>query len=150
MTIAMLVGLCSGIAGCASPTSAISDQIDLPARWTAGSELGTSGNREDTSGFELHADGTAELWNMPGGIARVVDSYKCLDRSASTYTGPATWRATDSGLLEISHDEEVVLWADAGFIGSFDWISLTLADCDDEHRTKYNGGSLGGENYRAH
>lgn len=146
--IAMLVGLCLASGGCASPTSVVSDQIDLPARWSTVSVAGA--DREESSGFELHSDGTVELWNMPGGVPRVVDSYKCFDRSDSTYSGHATWKANESGLLEISYDQETILWADAGFIGSFDWIPLTLADCDDDRRTKYNGSSLLGENYRPH
>jgi hypothetical protein len=101
------------------------------------------------AGFELHADGTALVWNFPGGQARRVDDYVCFDRSGVTFTGEATWETTSTGLLTLTHDETTVLWADPGFMGSLDWVTLTLADCDETGRSAFGGDSRYGETYRS-
>lgn len=70
-----------------------------------------------------------------------------FDRSGDRYTGDATWETTSGGLLTLTHAETTVLWADPGLMGSFDWVTLFLADCDEAGRSAYNGNSLHGETY---
>lgn len=148
----VFAGVCAALlSGCSSPVDEVAQQIDLPAVWTITPEFyegPDKGIAEAQSGFELREDGTAELKNMPVGTSRVVDSYKCFDPSGSTYSGEASWKATSSGLLELSSDGETVMWADQDHFGSFDWVPLSLADCNNLNKIFYGGTSLYGKSYR--
>lgn len=149
---AVFAAVCAALlSGCSSPVDEVAQQINLPAVWTITPEYyegPDEGIADAQSGFELQEDGTAELKNMPVGTSRVVDSYKCFDPSDSTYSGEASWKATSNGLLELSSGGETVMWADQGHFGSFDWVPLSLADCNNLYRIFYGGSSLYGQSYR--
>ncbi len=137
----LLLG-CSLVTGCASETSALTDKVDLPGLWLQQDPDVLRSFRTlqpGDVGMELHEDGTAQAFNLPAGKGRKVDSYWCFDRSGETYSGDATWSATEGGLLKIEYDQETFFWADNGFMRSLDWINLTLADCDSSRQIPFSG-----------
>lgn len=138
----MFLLCCSLVSGCASGTSALTDKVDLPGLWLSEDPdvLPSSRTLQPGGvGMELHEDGTAQAFNLPAGKGRKVDSYWCFDRSGDTYSGDATWSATEGGLLKIEYGEETFFWADNGFMRSLDWGNLTLADCDAAGQAPFSG-----------
>jgi hypothetical protein len=137
--------ICSAVlSGCSSEGTALpSSRIELPSTWLEEKSDTPRASRSlssDEVGMRLYPDGSAEVANLPVGREGNVDGYSCFIASGATYSGEATWSATDGGLLRLSHDNATLFWADSGRLGAVDWHELTLADCDKNNQSVYTGG----------
>lgn len=90
--------------------------------------------------MRLHPDGSAEVENLPVGREETIDGHSCFVASGDTYSGDATWSATDGGLLRLGHDNLTLFWAEPGRLGVVDWHELTLADCEKSAQITFTGG----------
>jgi len=121
------------LAGCAPTWSSepVENQVKLPGTWTAVSEsyYGDLPSDGKLPSVTLHADGSADVTNLPMGTLGKRDTYICFKPSSETYTGRATWSAKKTGLMEIKHRLTTVIWANIGVVGDSDWRGLRIAAC---------------------
>lgn len=145
LLIAISTILIIALTGCGAQTRPVTDQFDLPGDWIQSASDVMRGDQEISSnevGMRLEANGTAEVWNLPTGVEKKTDTYVCFARSGETYSGGATWSASDSGVLRIKYDsDETIFWGDPGKFGSMDWRNLVLADCEESGQANFRGPS---------